>query len=497
MFCSAHCEEAAWAGYHCLLCQGDRGLSGNPEALRDFALHADATNDIFVLASKAVARVALRATALVEECKGRAMVEEDARSEALFQARAPGKRHPTTKRRNGNLAAPGVEQTATLEIPPRARWPRCSAVTGSDVTCVFPVSSSLRQAWAPFYAAFRRLWWDSMSRPEDLPPEDEPEFRFAPNFVPETAPSSLHPLPSPVGIREGVSQSNPGPSPPPPLVPLADLTRRLRCPLCPPARRESVKRLAADSLDKLREALPRQAAAFPALFTLDCYATIIGAFELNNLSLVVENPMENYFLHIDGLAEPEQSAATALTAVYLDVLDKDYSKALEGTGLYQLVACANHSCRPNCESLKTDEDVDGKGLLRAKRRIEAGAGGACAPRLLLAAPVELPLLHAGIHCIYTCISRRGAKTANTICLISFRFRFRCFRGGDHHPVRRGGGSAPEGAQEAARGLRIQVLLRAVRAEARDGRSLGAGRGGASLPRPPLVPSARLAVSAVT
>lgn len=59
---------------------------------------------------------------------------------------------------------------------------------------------------------------------------------------------------------------------------------------------------------------------------------------------------------------------------YLDVLDKDYSKALEGTGFYQLVACANHSCRPNCESLKGEDDLDGRALLRAKRRIAAGAG---------------------------------------------------------------------------------------------------------------------------
>lgn len=74
-----------------------------------------------------------------------------------------------------------------------------------------------------------------------------------------------------------------------------------------------MKRLAGDSLDKLRAALPRQAEAFPALFTLDCYATIIGAFELNNLNVMVENPMENYFLHVDGLEEPERSRATAVT----------------------------------------------------------------------------------------------------------------------------------------------------------------------------------------
>lgn len=100
MFCSTACEEAAWSRYHCLLCPGDRGLSGNPEALRDFYLHADATNDIFHLAAKAVATVALRAAALAEEGAGGKAGEEEARGEALFQARkVPRRRHLDWRRR--------------------------------------------------------------------------------------------------------------------------------------------------------------------------------------------------------------------------------------------------------------------------------------------------------------------------------------------------------------------------------------------------------------
>lgn len=74
-----------------------------------------------------------------------------------------------------------------------------------------------------------------------------------------------------------------------------------------------MKRLAADSLDRLRAALPRQAADFPALFHLDAYATVVGSFELNNLNVMVENPMENYFLYVDALEGEERERATAVT----------------------------------------------------------------------------------------------------------------------------------------------------------------------------------------
>lgn len=89
VFCSAECEEVAWSRYHCLLCPGDRGLSGNPEALREFFLHADATNDIFHLAARAVAAVALRAAAEAEALRAAGgPAGEEGRAEALFKARA-------------------------------------------------------------------------------------------------------------------------------------------------------------------------------------------------------------------------------------------------------------------------------------------------------------------------------------------------------------------------------------------------------------------------
>lgn len=44
-----------------------------------------------------------------------------------------------------------------------------------------------------------------------------------------------------------------------------------------------MQQLAADSLWHLTEALPSQAGAFPAVFDLQVWGSIIGMFELNNL----------------------------------------------------------------------------------------------------------------------------------------------------------------------------------------------------------------------
>ncbi len=53
--------------------------------------------------------------------------------------------------------------------------------------------------------------------------------------------------------------------------------------LSSPLLRAELRDLAAESLALLQAALPREAAAFPALFSLPVYGALIGMFELNNL----------------------------------------------------------------------------------------------------------------------------------------------------------------------------------------------------------------------
>ncbi len=59
--------------------------------------------------------------------------------------------------------------------------------------------------------------------------------------------------------------------------------------------------LAARSLGLLSRALPGASALYPPLFSEEVFGSIVGMFELNNLSVSVPSPVEDYFLLIDDL----------------------------------------------------------------------------------------------------------------------------------------------------------------------------------------------------
>jgi len=114
------------------------------------------------------------------------------------------------------------------------------------------------------------------------------------------------------------------------------------------------------------------------MFHLDVFEHLIGMFELNNLDVVVESPVEQYFLAIDDLADDNEqasavkSAAMEVTQPLLDALDVGYATCLDGTGFFPFVACVNHSCDPSLASMKGEADVDGAAVLVATRAISAG-----------------------------------------------------------------------------------------------------------------------------
>jgi hypothetical protein len=195
---------------------------------------------------------------------------------------------------------------------------RAAAACGGERGVPSPSASAearfgaLAAAWRPYAAAHKLPWWRCVSRPADVPPAEEAAFR------------------------------------------------------------DSIRRLADSSRRRLAAALPAQAAAFPALFDLRLYGSVIGTFELNNLDVCVESPVENYFLHVDDLAEPERAAAMRVCGPLLDALDSDYATPLDGTGFFPFVACANHDCEPAASSSKGAVDVDGGAVLVAQRRVAAG-----------------------------------------------------------------------------------------------------------------------------
>ena len=56
----------------------------------------------------------------------------------------------------------------------------------------------------------------------------------------------------------------------------------------------------------------------------------------------------------------------------LDALDKSYDTPCEGTAFYSLQSCINHSCDPNAQALKGDDDIDGQAVIVVKKPIGKG-----------------------------------------------------------------------------------------------------------------------------
>jgi hypothetical protein len=146
---------------------------------------------------------------------------------------------------------------------------------------VSSAAEALQCAWLPFQAGWKKQWHESVACPPDV--EDEATFRAE--------------------LRE----------------------------------------LATNGSSLLRKALPGLSLKYPALFSDDVFSSVIGLFELNNLSLSPPCPVEDFFLEIDG---SNDEAAKASTKPYLDALDKTYDKRVEGTGFFALQSFMNHDCGP-------------------------------------------------------------------------------------------------------------------------------------------------------
>ncbi|RYR78596.1 hypothetical protein Ahy_A01g003436 [Arachis hypogaea] len=88
--------------------------------------------------------------------------------------------------------------------------------------------------------------------------------------------------------------------------------------------------------------------------------------------LVVASPVEDYFLYIDDLKNPDKEEAEKITQPYLDALGEDYSVCCQGTAFFPLQSYMNHSCSSNAKAFKRDEDRDGQATIIAVRPIRKG-----------------------------------------------------------------------------------------------------------------------------
>ncbi|CAN6999790.1 unnamed protein product [Brassica rapa subsp. trilocularis] len=116
-YCSGSCAEADWASSHSLLCTGERSESVSRDALGEFIKHSNETNDIFLLAAKAIAFTILRYR---------------------------------------KLKAGHVNKQANQSVSKQ---------------------SLLLEAWKPVSVGYKRRWWDCIALPDDVDPSDEGAFR--------------------------------------------------------------------------------------------------------------------------------------------------------------------------------------------------------------------------------------------------------------------------------------------------------------------------------
>ncbi|RYR30064.1 hypothetical protein Ahy_B01g054883 [Arachis hypogaea] len=116
-----------------------------------------------------------------------------------------------------------------------------------------------------------------------------------------------------------------------------------------------------------------------AAFTSSSRRRRYGKLSMNELpsffssfDLVVASPVEDYFLYIDDLKNPDKEEVEKITQPYLDALGEDYSVCCQGTAFFPLQSCMNHSCSSNAKAFKRDEDRDGQATIIAVRPIRKG-----------------------------------------------------------------------------------------------------------------------------
>ncbi|KAK1407344.1 hypothetical protein QVD17_38958 [Tagetes erecta] len=125
-YCSKSCAQADWDNCHSLLCTGEGSKSLNNKALSKFIQHANETNDIFLLAAKAISCTILKYRSL------KAVYDKEKDKE---------KNHVSDVLGNHNF-------------------------------------SLLLKAWKPLLMGYKRRWWDCIALPIDVDVSEEDSFRM-------------------------------------------------------------------------------------------------------------------------------------------------------------------------------------------------------------------------------------------------------------------------------------------------------------------------------
>lgn len=239
VYCSEACRDASWKRHHSLMCSGID--HHGKEWWEAFYEHAQNTNDIFILAAKAMSMVLLDA----------------------------------------------YDRIMNHNVSPR---------------------EGLVEAWKPFKMGYKKRWWESVALPSDVDPGEEDQFR-------------------------------------------ADL-----------------KEIANDSFTLYSHAVelghPDVYSTCRDIIHIDIWGSLIGMFELNNLSIIGPGPCSIFECDQDHIEQVIQSES--LVEEFTDAI-------VEGTGFFRLHSCMNHSCEPNCRAMLPETNSEyNKAIIQAIKPIDPG-----------------------------------------------------------------------------------------------------------------------------
>ncbi|XP_071691357.1 histone-lysine N-methyltransferase ATXR2-like [Rutidosis leptorrhynchoides] len=123
-YCSESCAQTDWAKCHSLLCTGEQPNSSSKKALSKFIEHANETNDIFLLAAKAISFT------ILEYRKLKAVCNKGKQKNQIYDGSG-----------NNNF-------------------------------------DLLLKAWKPLSMGYKKRWWDCISLPDDVDTSEEAAFRL-------------------------------------------------------------------------------------------------------------------------------------------------------------------------------------------------------------------------------------------------------------------------------------------------------------------------------
>jgi SET domain len=220
------------------------------------------------------------------------------------------------------LAAQAV---ATVLLEAERQLKKNSEITNTEETTGSKTWLALKKAWIPFSMGHKALWWEAVALPSDVPAEEEDQFR------------------------------------------------------------SDMKEMAEDSLYLFTEAVKNRnstlVTTFPAVLHLNIWGSLIGMFELNNLSMLVASPVPLWAQEVDDvedeLTEKERENLNAYKSVeeyggLKGIMKSEFEWVCLGNAFYSLQACLNHSCVPNARAFKRDQDKNGNAVILSVGKISPG-----------------------------------------------------------------------------------------------------------------------------